>query len=75
MPFKNKPPEYPESNLFEPELTDVEKRALRSILKNEDRVQWFWGSVRVWSLWIGAVVGGLTVGSEALKRFIKFFSQ
>ena len=59
----------------EPELTNEEKRAIRTILKNEDRVKWFWGSVRVWALWIGAVVGGFTIGSEALKRFVRFLGH
>lgn len=38
-------------------LTIVERKALRRIIENEERVQWFWGSVRVWAGWIsGAII-------------------
>lgn len=43
-------------------LTIAERRALRKIIENEDRIQWFWGSVRVWAAWIsGAIIGAWAV--------------
>lgn len=39
-------------------LTIAERRAIRKMIENEERIQWFWGSVRVWAGWIsGAIIG------------------
>jgi hypothetical protein len=39
-------------------LTIAERRIVRRMIINEGRIQWFWGSVRVWAAWIsGAIIG------------------
>jgi hypothetical protein len=56
-------------------LTIAERRALRRIIENEERIQWFWGSVRVWAGWIsGAIIGGwalVEIISKVWKRTLE----
>ena len=55
-------------------LTIAERRAIRRIIENEQRIQWFWGSVRVWAAWIsGAIIGAwalIEIGARIWKRDI-----
>lgn len=44
---------------------------LREMLKSEDRAVWFWSTVKVWATWIAAVVLGLTMGWDALKKIVQ----
>lgn len=37
-------------------LTVAERRAIRKLIENESRIQWFWGSVRVWAGWVSAAI-------------------
>lgn len=36
-------------------LTEEENRAIRRILKTEDRMRWFWSTVRIWVMWAFAI--------------------
>jgi hypothetical protein len=36
-------------------LTEEENRAVRRMLKTEDRMRWFWSTARVWFMWFAAV--------------------
>lgn len=52
----------------ERQLTPAERAAIRKLLESQERVVWFWATVRVWAVWIAAVVGGFTLGWDALKK-------
>jgi hypothetical protein len=67
MPNRNHPPAPP----VVPDLTDDERKALRELLERERRVTWLWSSARTWAVWIAAVVGGLTIGWDSVKKFIQ----
>ena len=55
-------------------LTAAERRAVRILIQREARVQWFWGSVRVWAGWIsGAIIGTWAIIEIARKVLAKNF--
>lgn len=58
----------------QPQLTDDELRYLRTIMDQDKYVRRFWASVRTWVIAIAAVVAAITVGFDALAKFIKFFA-
>jgi hypothetical protein len=43
---------------------------LREMLKADDRTVWLWSTIKVWATWIAAVVLGISMGWDALKRII-----
>jgi hypothetical protein len=53
-------------------LTREERKTLRRMMENEERIQWFWGSVRVWAGWISAAIIGawavVEIGTKIWKR-------
>lgn len=56
---------------LEPELTDDERRAIRKVIRDRERAEWFWASVRIWALGVTAVIGAITLTYDAIARFIK----
>lgn len=44
---------------------------VREMLRSEERAVWFWATVKVWATWIAAVVLGLTMGWDALKKIVQ----
>ena len=54
-----------------PPLSDEEIVQLRGLLKSDDRAIWFWSTVKVWATWIAAVVVGLSLGWDALKKLLQ----
>lgn len=51
-------------------LTSAERRAVRLLIQREDRIQWFWGTVRVWAGWLSAVAVALMTIIEIGKKLI-----
>jgi F0F1-type ATP synthase delta subunit len=55
-------------------LSAEERRKLRKLIENEERVQWFWASVRVWASWIsGAIIGAWALVEIAGKIWKRTF--
>lgn len=52
-------------------LTEEEVAELREMLEEERRAKWLWSSIRVWSIWIAAVVGGMTVFWDSATRILR----
>ena len=52
-------------------LTKAERKIIRKMIENEERVQWFWGSVRVWAGWISAAIIGAWAVVEILSKIWK----
>lgn len=56
-------------------FTEAEVIALRAMLEKEERIVWFWSTMRVWAGWVAAIVGAYfatkalfaDVFTEALK--------
>lgn len=54
-----------------PPLRPDELIRVREMFKSEDRAVWFWGTVKVWATWIAAVVLGVSMGWDALKKIVQ----
>lgn len=52
-------------------LTQTEIDELREMLEAERRAKWLWASLRTWSVWVAAVVGGATIFWESAGRLLK----
>lgn len=53
-------------------LTDLERRALRRIIRDDDRMRWLWPFLREWGGWMIAVGGALWAIYEFAWRHVKF---
>lgn len=53
-------------------LSAAERKAIRILIEREARIQWFWGTIRVWVGWMSAVIiGGWAIFEIARKIFGK----
>jgi len=57
--------------LSDAELTPRERRAVRTLLRQDDRTRWLWSTARVWSIWITSVLGALYLGGLAIRDGLK----
>ena len=55
----------------EPELTEDERRRLRAMLEQDERLSWLRSTLRAWALAIAAVVTGVTLGLDAIKAIAR----
>ena len=53
------------------QLTEAEVSELREMLEEERRAKWLWSSIRVWAVWVAAVVGGTTIFWDSATRVLK----
>lgn len=49
-------------------LTAAERKALRLLIIRERRIQWFWGTMRVWAGWLSAMIIGGWAIFEILRK-------
>lgn len=52
-------------------LTEAECREIRRIIESDGRARWFWATARTWAVWVAAVVGGLTLGWDFVKKILR----
>ncbi len=52
-------------------LNDEERRQIREIIESDQRAKWLWSSIRVWSLWIAALITGLSMTWDTIVAVIK----
>lgn len=52
-------------------FTPRERRRLRRMMRDDDRVDWLKTSVKVWIVTIGAVAGAVTAAYAAWSQFIR----
>lgn len=53
-------------------LTEKEISELRHLIERENRVLWFWGSIRVWAMWISAVAAAVYVAVQGFKDLVRW---
>jgi len=51
-------------------LQPWEIRAIRKMLRDEERVKWFWSSLRLWFYYIGAAVAGVYAFQDQMSKMI-----
>lgn len=73
--LNNKPAEPRMEQISEEEdlrpLSRKEIASVRDLLDRDRRARWLWASLRVWALWIAAVLGAWVVGWESLGRLVR----
>jgi len=52
-------------------LSRRELAAIRDLLDRDRRAAWLWSSLRVWALWIAAVLGAWVLGWESLGKLVR----
>ena len=48
---------------------------IEKMIESEKRINWLWGSLRVWATWITVVFGAILVAWSAFKDIIKAAAQ
>ena len=51
-------------------LTPKELEAVRELILADRRTVWLWSTIKVWATWIAAVMVGVTMGWDGLKKII-----
>lgn len=59
-----------DESLSDAELTPAERKRLRELLRNDDRVAWFWSTFRTWAMWVSGVA---TFAYASQKFIVDFF--
>lgn len=50
------------------EFTEHERKVLRKIARDQERLNWLWASLRIWGAWMSAtVIGGYALYEVVLK--------
>jgi len=52
-------------------FTEKETQLLRRMLRDQQRMDWLWASLRVWAGWGAAVSAAVYAGYEPVLRMIK----
>lgn len=68
MPVKNNNVQTDEE---EPQLSPSERRELRQMMERDRRAKWLASTIRVWALWITAVLAALGFGFDAIKKVVR----
>lgn len=45
-------------------LTPEERKKLRLILRDQDRMTWLWATARIWAAWIGGTIAAIWAANE-----------
>lgn len=53
--------------------TEVELKAFRELMEQDNRIKWFWSTARTWLLMISATVAFLTVGLDGIRSVLRKF--
>lgn len=53
------------------ELSPDEIKAMRELVEHDKRAKWLWASVRNFSVWLVAVIGGISLAYESLITAVK----
>ncbi len=51
--------------------TKEEVARLRDLLESKKRKEWLWDTMKVWATWVAAILVGITMSWEALKKLVK----
>lgn len=55
----------------QPPLTEDELKYIREVIQQDQRVRWFWSTLKTWSLAILAIVAAGTVGVDLVVKSVK----
>ena len=52
-------------------LSELENRKIRKILRDQERMEWFWASARIWIGWIAAGVASIYAAKDWINKLLK----
>lgn len=52
-------------------LNERERRAVRRLIRDHQRMIWFWNMVRVWAGWLSAATIGAYAAYDAVVKLLK----
>ena len=52
------------------EFTEKERKRIRRIVRDQQRMDWMWATLRIWTGWLSAAIIGAYAPYEALVKFI-----
>jgi hypothetical protein len=58
-------------DLPEGQLSDKELKAVRRIIRDDDRARFFWRTLRVWGTYLFAAIGSIYASWDVVIRFVK----
>lgn len=57
---------------FDPDpLTELENKKIRKIIRDQERMEWFWASARIWVGWLAAGGAALYASKEYINKVLK----
>jgi hypothetical protein len=58
------------------QFTPAERKAIRKMIEQDERVAWLWSSARVWAGWVSAgIITGFALLKAAQEWFPHFFKK
>jgi hypothetical protein len=54
-------------------FTEDERRRLRLMLEEEERMVWLWATLRIWVSWLAAAVAGVWAITDLLPKLLRKF--
>lgn len=55
------------------EFSELERKRLRRLLRDEDRAQYLWRTLRIWVGWGSAVLTGIYAGWDTIAKYASAF--
>lgn len=55
-------------------LSDEELKYVRNLIEKDKRIAWLWGSLKTYAVWVSAVVLGLGVSFDTLRKFVQYLA-
>lgn len=52
-------------------LSEEEVEQLRDLLHRQQRLDWLWGSLRTWALWVTAIVAAIILVKDGFVKLIR----
>ena len=52
-------------------LTELERKKIRRIIQDQDRMNWLWGTLRIWGSWVSGAIVGTWAVYEVGWKFLK----
>lgn len=53
------------------DLNEDERKAIRKMLERDERVAWFWSTMRLWGAWIAGTVAFVVLTQEYAEKLVK----
>lgn len=52
-------------------LTELENKKIRKIIRDQERMEWFWASARIWIGWLAAGGAAMYAARDYINKVLK----